>query len=180
MLLFDRLHAYAPRPKRITVSWVIFLYNLLNQCSIIFWHAFISYSHDPFLSRCLGMSKDCTNRADYRTRYYMFLFIEFLVLKFMIVFWILKGLDPAGPYFYNEHAEVRLDKSDAKFVDAIHTEAGGFGMENRSGHIDFYPNGGRKQRGCPQGMSTILGGKNLLIYLCILKTIHNLALNTFW
>ncbi|NXR05764.1 LIPR1 protein, partial [Semnornis frantzii] len=31
------------------------------------------------------------------------------------------GLDPAQPYFQGTPVEVRLDKSDADFVDVIHT-----------------------------------------------------------
>lgn len=34
------------------------------------------------------------------------------------------GLDPAGPLFQYTPATVRLDPSDAKFVDIIHTHAG--------------------------------------------------------
>ena len=34
------------------------------------------------------------------------------------------GLDPAGPMFTGTHADVRLDSTDASFVDAIHSDAG--------------------------------------------------------
>nr|XP_027214576.1 inactive pancreatic lipase-related protein 1-like [Penaeus vannamei] len=66
------------------------------------------------------------------------------------------GLDPAGPEFYNQPEENRLDPSDAIFVDVIHTNAGPVlesCVELRrprapSGHVDFYPNGGDHQPGC--------------------------------
>ncbi|XP_054152603.1 pancreatic triacylglycerol lipase-like [Oppia nitens] len=65
------------------------------------------------------------------------------------------GLDPAGPYFDGiNDPNVKLDPTDAQFVDAIHTNAKplipmfGFGMYETSGHLDFYPNGGVTQPGC--------------------------------
>ncbi|XP_075280432.1 pancreatic lipase-related protein 2 [Opisthocomus hoazin] len=63
------------------------------------------------------------------------------------------GLDPAGPYFEGTPAEVRLDPSDANFVDVIHSNAAhfpavGLGMYNTTGHLDFYPNGGTVMPGC--------------------------------
>lgn len=48
-----------------------------------------------------------------------------------------------------------LDSSDAEFVDVIHTNAKHIGVINPSGHVDFYPNGGKRQKGC-----------NMCEYLC--------------
>uniref|UniRef100_A0A8D3B1W7 Triacylglycerol lipase n=1 Tax=Scophthalmus maximus TaxID=52904 RepID=A0A8D3B1W7_SCOMX len=64
------------------------------------------------------------------------------------------GLDPAEPYFQDSDASVRLDTSDAAFVDVIHTDGLpfnsklGLGMSQPMGHIDFYPNGGELMPGC--------------------------------
>ncbi|XP_063291131.1 inactive pancreatic lipase-related protein 1-like isoform X2 [Pelobates fuscus] len=67
------------------------------------------------------------------------------------------GLDPAEPYFKGTPAEVRLDPSDALFVDAIHTDGssvishagfGGYGTSEMVGHLDFFPNGGEHMTGC--------------------------------
>ncbi|XP_046985255.1 pancreatic triacylglycerol lipase-like isoform X1 [Schistocerca americana] len=63
------------------------------------------------------------------------------------------GLDPAEPYFQGLPTFVRLDPSDAKFVDVIHTDGKsifllGYGMSQPCGHIDFYPNNGKEQPGC--------------------------------
>lgn len=38
----------------------------------------------------------------------------------------LLGLDPAGPYFEGTPPEVRLDPTDADFVDVIHSNAAHF------------------------------------------------------
>lgn len=67
----------------------------------------------------------------------------------------ISGLDPAGPLF--EHHGVHLRPNDADFVDVLHTSmgkgwtgvlGGGLGMRSSCGHVDFYPNGGRRQPGC--------------------------------
>lgn len=57
------------------------------------------------------------------------------------------GLDPAGP-FMDTNVAHRLDKTDAKFVQVIHTSCGKLGMRSQIGHADYYPNGGEDQPGC--------------------------------
>lgn len=95
---------------------------------------------------------------------------------------------------------MRLDFTDAKMVDVIHTNAdsllmGGLGAFEPMGHVDFYPNGGRVQKGCANlfvgGVSDILWRKDwedfcfllllglfcficlllLLCFICFLKII---------
>ena len=63
------------------------------------------------------------------------------------------GMDPAGPTFERTTAEVRIDHTDATFVQIIHSnggdeDAGFLGMNAAFGHADFYPNGGVRQPGC--------------------------------
>ncbi|CAH3134874.1 unnamed protein product [Pocillopora meandrina] len=72
------------------------------------------------------------------------------------------GLDPAGPLFTNVgDARFRLDKSDAKYVDVIHTDMPpkvglfGLGMRKEAGHADFFPNGGVRQAGCKQHLAKL-------------------------
>lgn len=62
------------------------------------------------------------------------------------------GLDPAGPAFtkpYLLSEKKRLDKSDAMFVQAIHTDKNIIGSSTNLGHQDFYTNNGASpQPGC--------------------------------
>lgn len=61
------------------------------------------------------------------------------------------ALDPALPGFNNIQLVEgkRISKTDAQFVDVIHTCAGYLGYKDPLGHADFYPNGGSPpQPGC--------------------------------
>lgn len=59
-------------------------------------------------------------------------------------------MDPAGPGYGDMKEELKLDPQDAKLVDVVHTFMKVIGTARPSGHIDFYPNGGRYQPGCPE------------------------------
>lgn len=58
------------------------------------------------------------------------------------------ALDPAKPIYQNQDISMRLDKSDAKFVDVIHSNMGLIGYYGSVGHVDFFPNCGTFQPGC--------------------------------
>lgn len=52
------------------------------------------------------------------------------------------------PLFLRTPKWGKLDKGDAEFVDVIHTDGFVKGQIERSGHVDFYANGGLSQPGC--------------------------------
>ena len=58
------------------------------------------------------------------------------------------ALDPAGVFFETHYKENRIDKGDAKYVEAIHTDAGELGLIKPVGHVDIYLNGGKQQPYC--------------------------------
>jgi Lipase len=62
----------------------------------------------------------------------------------------ISGLDPALPGFGKRRPNnKKLDFGDATFVDVIHTCGGLLAEESCVGHVDFYPNNGRRsQPGC--------------------------------
>ncbi|RNA22544.1 pancreatic triacylglycerol lipase [Brachionus plicatilis] len=70
----------------------------------------------------------------------------------------ISGMDPAGPLFVREPVDSRLDKSDADFVDVIHTDSE-LGIQKPIGHLDFYPNGGKKQNGCILRANDLINAK---------------------
>ena len=65
------------------------------------------------------------------------------------------GRDPAGPIFENHLEENSLDKSDAQFVEVLHTDAGELGMIRPIGHLDIDLNGGKTQPYCPGWVTEI-------------------------
>ncbi|KAG7309480.1 hypothetical protein JYU34_005448 [Plutella xylostella] len=61
------------------------------------------------------------------------------------------GLDPAMPGFYPPLSFLgdHVTADDAAFVDIIHTDGGRYGASSKTGHADFWPNGGTaRQPGC--------------------------------
>ncbi|XP_046366527.2 pancreatic lipase-related protein 2-like [Haliotis rufescens] len=98
------------------------------------------------------------------------------------------GMDPAGPSFDRDNTDIRLDKTDAMFVDVLHTDAEhliklGFGMMRRMGHADFYPAGGFDQEGCPKNagdhlFELVTGGIKGLINGASCS--HSRAVDFFW
>lgn len=63
----------------------------------------------------------------------------------------ISALDPAFPMFYVLKLCTPLNKSDAEFVDVIHTDAWFYGAPFSTGTVDFWPNGGKTlQPGCPK------------------------------
>lgn len=57
------------------------------------------------------------------------------------------ALDPAGPTFRHRSTEFRIDPSDARYVESMHT-SGNFGFLRPTGSATFYPNFGLYQRSC--------------------------------
>jgi len=101
----------------------------------------------------------------------------------------ISGLDAAGPYFSGTDKVVRLDPTDALFVDVMHTDTGtilgtllghgGFGYTEPLGHVDVYPNGGDEQPNCdPSILTTVeahgIGAEGVKQYVACnhIRSIH--------
>ncbi|CAH1098563.1 unnamed protein product [Psylliodes chrysocephalus] len=66
------------------------------------------------------------------------------------VFTIIRdGLDPARPGYRDNRLDNKLDPNDAILVEGLHTFIQVLGLAETVGHVDFYPNGGVVQPGCP-------------------------------
>lgn len=59
------------------------------------------------------------------------------------------GLDPASVGFNFSHIPKRLAKTDAEYVQVIHTDGNRLKFDEPMGHCDMYPNRGKNQPGCP-------------------------------
>ncbi|CAL8102122.1 unnamed protein product [Orchesella dallaii] len=71
------------------------------------------------------------------------------------------AIDPMDPYFGGTDPIVRLDTSDAKLVEVIHSNSDsvsnlGLGIPGAIGHVDIYPNGGKKQPGCHDTLGNLI------------------------
>ena len=84
------------------------------------------------------------------------------------------ALDPAGPCWETNNIDKRLRISDADLVDVIHTDGYQrfippqmhFGTLLRLGHIDFYPNWGRRmQPGCGRTMVACSHSRAIDLYI---------------
>lgn len=79
------------------------------------------------------------------------------------------GLDPAGPFYEGlTDPASRLWHTDAKFVEAIHTDVVslipriGLGMNETCGNVDVFVNGGGHQPNCEQGFFDYIKEEGLL------------------
>lgn len=81
------------------------------------------------------------------------------------------GLDPASPLFSLDNVDKRLDKSDAHYVEIIHSNAGFLGLSHPLGHASFYPNGGKKQPGCGWDLISVCAHSRSYIYYA--ESIYN-------
>ncbi|XP_064549027.1 endothelial lipase [Drosophila montana] len=61
---------------------------------------------------------------------------------------VIRALDPALPFFRYAQEKERLSRSDADYVEVLHTSVGSYGFDRPLGHVDFYANWGSQQPGC--------------------------------
>jgi len=79
------------------------------------------------------------------------------------------ALDPADGL---KSTKLVLRKSDADFVDVIHTGTKLFGLSRPVGHVDFYPNGGKTQPGCQDVVLVFKKGPKSCSCLLCFASVH--------
>lgn len=85
------------------------------------------------------------------------------------------GLDPSGPLFYSVGSRDRLDRSDAQFVDIIHTAGYWVGSSLATGHTDFYPNKGlAPQPGCEDSESLDLSCSHFTAWRLYIQSVRRI------
>ena len=79
------------------------------------------------------------------------------------------GLDPAGPIFDFKEQDVtlKLDKSDALKVEVYHTNSQLLGFNDPIGDIDFYFNGGDRQRDVSPAGNLLARSHNMVVQFFI-------------
>lgn len=75
------------------------------------------------------------------------------------------GLDAALPLFNMKDSHLRLDSSDAEYVQTIHTDSGNLGFHQPLGDSAFYPNWGKNQPGCGLDLVGSCSHSRAYIYL---------------
>jgi len=78
----------------------------------------------------------------------------------------ISGLDPAGPFLEFVPEAGRIDKTDATFVDVIHTDSTFFGSQLSLGHVDFFANGGRGEDQQPGCLIPLIAGLGFTAFAC--------------
>ncbi|KXJ72792.1 pancreatic lipase-related protein 2 [Aedes albopictus] len=97
----------------------------------------------------------------------------------------ISGLDPAELAFTETNPIVRLDVTDAKYVDIVHSDATpfvpkiGLGLYEPIGHLDFYPNGGFNQPGCDQTLRKRKDGMWISSMFQFFSCSHGRAIHLF-
>lgn len=97
------------------------------------------------------------------------------------------ALDAAAPLFINQG--IMPSRDNVKFLEVIHTSAsdgsltkdaeGLLGIDRNFGHVDFYPNGGRRQPGCSEckltssyDSSSIFPSSIYIVYFFFFHGVH--------
>ncbi|XP_068703950.1 pancreatic lipase-related protein 2-like [Montipora foliosa] len=107
---------------------------------------------------------------------------SYLQTKYGMTIGRITGLDPALPFFTGSDNAVHLDKTDAKYVDVVHTNMGVVGTPDHVGHTDFFPNGGSLQPGCasdPTDLTFTVGCNHLRSTEFYIKTLTEDCSNPF-